>query len=436
MENKDLARVFENAFPNTLDTTVRWHVDGSTKHTELKRSMRDAGKWEGPQSFVVTGDINAEWLRDSTNQLLQYQSLAKKDPKIFKLILGAINTQSEYVIESPYCNAFQPPPPSHLAATQNGQEDYVHPAYERSFVFECKYELDSLAHFLALGNTFYNHTSSLDFLTPRWYKALDTLLQVLDQQSQSTFDVETGRFEKNSYTFSRRTDQGTETLPLSGVGNPLNYGTGLIRSAFRPSDDSTILGFYIPANAQMAVELKRTAAVLTAAKNVGLAQILEKRAQSITDGIWNYGVVDHRKYGKVFAYEVDGYGSQILMDDANVPSLLALPIMGFVDKTHDVYRQTRKMLLEKSGNPYYLEGKAFHGIGGPHIGLEYAWPMSLLLQAMTSDDDTEIANCVSLVLASARLGLVHESINVNKIHDYTRSWFACKSFICLLTCRY
>ena len=176
----------------------------------------------------------------------------------------------------------------------------------------------------------------------------------------------------------------------------------------------------------MSVELKRTAAILTAAKEAGLAQILEKRSQAITDGIWKHGVITHPEYGKVFAYEVDGYGSQILMDDANVPSLLALPIMGFVDRTHEVYQNTRKMLLEKAGNPYYLEGKAFHGIGGPHIGLEYAWPMSLLLQAMTSDDDAEIQMCVEMVLRASRLGLVHESINVNRIHDYTRSWFACK----------
>lgn len=126
MVHKDLARLFENSFPNTLDTTVRWHVDGSDiKHTELKarHGSRDDGKWQGPQSFIVTGDINAEWLRDSTNQLLQYQPLAQKDPKIFNLILGAINTQAEYVAESPYCNAFQPPPPSHLPYSQNGQED-------------------------------------------------------------------------------------------------------------------------------------------------------------------------------------------------------------------------------------------------------------------------------------------------------------------------
>jgi meiotically up-regulated gene 157 (Mug157) protein len=290
--------------------------------------------------------------------------LAKHDKTIYNLILGAINTQAEYVIESPYCNAFQPPPASKLAPTQNGQEDNVHPAYEPSVVFECKYELDSLAHFLALGNTFANSTGSTAFINKRWLKALDTVLAVLDQQSESTFDPKTGRFERNTYTFSRRTDAGTETLNLGGVGNPLNFGTGLIRSAFRPSDDATILGFYIPANAQMAVELKRTADVLHAAKHVRLAQTLEKRAQSIADGIWEHGVVEHKKWGKVFAYEVDGYGSQIIMDDANVPSLLALPMLGFVDRIDPVYQNTRRMLLDKASNPYYLKGAAFHGIGG------------------------------------------------------------------------
>jgi meiotically up-regulated gene 157 (Mug157) protein len=371
MVDKDMAKLFENAFPNTLDTTVRWHTDGTKQHTELKArgNSKDAGKWEGAQSFVVTGDINAEWLRDSTNQLLQYQPLARSDPKIFNLILGAINTQAEYVIQSPYCNAFQPPAPSKLAPSQNGQDDNVHPTYEPSIVFECKYELDSLAHFLAIGNTFHNHTKTLDFLTPRWYKALDTVLEVLDQQSQPTFDSDS-RFQRNTYTFSRQTSQGTETLPLSGVGNPLNYGTGLIRSAFRPSDDATILGFYIPANAMMAVELKRTAEILHLAKNPSMAQNLERRAQSITDAVWKYGVVNRGdKLERVFAYEVDGYGGQIMMDDANVPSLLALPFLGFVDKSHPVYQSTRKMLLSKGGNPYYLEGKAFHGIGGSYCAL-------------------------------------------------------------------
>ncbi|KAL1879420.1 hypothetical protein VTK73DRAFT_6952 [Phialemonium thermophilum] len=429
IKNPDLARLFENAFPSTTDTTVKFHTDGTGQEKSQKsnpKKQRD-DKWAGPQSFIITGDIIAEWLRDSTNQLRPYQSLAKKDKAIYNLILGAINTQAVYVIESPYCNAFQPPSISGLPITLNGQDDYVHPAYEPSFVFECKYELDSLAHFLALANDFYEHTGSTEFLNARWQSAIKTILRVLEEQSQSTFDHDTGRYRRNEYTFQRRTDTGTETLNLMGVGNPLNWGTGLIRSAFRPSDDATILGFFIPANAMMATELQRTATMLRSTgekKNEVLAQTLEYWKKQITKGIWEHGVVSHRKYGDVFAYEVDGYGSSILMDDANYPSLLSLPLMGFVSKDDPTYQNTRRMLLEKSGNPYFLQGTQFRGIGGPHIGLQNAWPMSLLIQAQTSDNDTEIMECIDLVLRSSKLGLVHESVDVNIATSYTRSWFA------------
>ncbi|SLM39450.1 duf1237 domain protein [Lasallia pustulata] len=423
MQDKDLARIFENAFPNTLDTTVRWHVDGSQSMLKSWRAKTE-GKWEGPQSFIVTGDIEAEWLRDSTNQLLQYQGLAKKDKKIEYLILGAINTQAEYVIESPYCNAFQPPPPSHIPPTGNGQEDVVHPAFEPSAVFECKYELDSLAHFLALGNQFHNSTGSTAFLTPRWYTALETVMGVLKEQEQPSFDPITGRFQKNVYTFRRKTTIGTETLSLNGIGNPLNSGTGLIRSAFRPSDDTTILGFFIPANAMMAIELQRTASILKSAGKPALASQVLQRGESIEKGIWSHGVVHHKVHGEVFAYEVDGYGSSILMDDANLPSLLALPLMGFVDASNRVYQNTRKMILSKDGNPYYLRGRDFAGIGGPHIGLENAWPMSRLVQAMTSSDDEEIVEALMAVRNVSFLGLVHESVNVDRGKTFTRSWFA------------
>ncbi|TKX24289.1 metal-independent alpha-mannosidase-like protein 1 [Elsinoe australis] len=425
MQDKDLSRIFENAFPNTLDTTVRWHVDGTEKLDDVSDGFDyDDGRWEGAQTFVVTGDIDAEWLRDSTNQLAQYQRLVKKDSALNNLILGAINTQAEYVIESPYCNAFQPPPPSGLAPSGAGAKDNVHPAYEPSKVFECKYELDSLAAFLSLGNQFNNHSSSTTFLNPRWYAALKTLLHTLDEQAKPTFDEETGTHERNEYTFQRQTHSGTETLNLRGVGNPLGPGTGLIRSAFRPSDDATILGFFIPANAMMSVELRRTASILKAAGKPSLSKDLAARADAIEKGIWEHGVVEHKKWGKVFAYEVDGYGSHILMDDANLPSLLSLPLLGFVDKEDEVYKNTRKMILSRAGNPYYLEGRAFHGIGGPHIGLSNAWPMSLLVQIMTSDDDEEIMKCLDLVKKGCPLGLVHESVNVDKVRDYTRPWFA------------
>lgn len=425
MKDPDMARLFENAFPSTTDTTVKFHTDGKTYHKGAK-SSGDKGAWEGPQSFIITGDIIAEWLRDSTNQLAPYQALAKKDQAVRTLILGAINTQAEYVIESPYCNAFQPPPIADLPISHNGQDDVVHPMYDPNFVFECKYELDSLAHFLALGNDFFEKTGSTEFVNPRWMLALDTLLAVLGQQSMPTFNPKTGSFRLNKYTFQRRTTLGTETLNLQGVGNPLGNGTGLVRSAFRPSDDATILGFFIPSNAMMAVELGRAAKVLKAADLGGdpITESVEEWSRTITEGVWEHGVVKHKVHGDVFAYEVDGYGSNVLMDDANYPSLLALPVMGFVKRDDKTYQNTRKMLLEKQSNPYYLEGRDFRGIGGPHIGLQNAWPMSLLIQAQTSDDDDEIKDCLQLVLKSALLGLVHESVDVNYISSYTRSWFA------------
>ncbi|KAG9197966.1 hypothetical protein G6514_000685 [Epicoccum nigrum] len=421
--DKDLARIFENAFPNTLDTTVRWHVDNTPTYKYGGRNW-ERGAWTGPQSFIVTGDINAEWLRDSTNQLQQYQPLAKKDKEIFQLIQGAINTQAEYVIGSPYCNAFQPPAPSELQPTFQDQADNVHPEYEASFVFECKYELDSLAHFLSLSNQFNNHTGSTAFINGRWLKAVDTVLSVLEEQSQPTFDEKTGSYRRNEYTFQRRTEIGTETLALSGVGNPLAGGTGLVRSAFRPSDDATILGFLIPSNAMMSVELQRTSDILSKAGKKNIALQLATWADTIKKGVMEHGVVTHKKYGQVFAFEVDGYGSHILMDDANLPSLLALPLLGFVSADDEVYKNTRRMILERQGNPYYLKGAGFAGIGGPHIGLQHAWPMSVLVQAMTSEDDAEIGGLLESVKNVSRNGLIHESIHVDYERTYTRPWFA------------
>ena len=431
MRDPDLARLFENAFPNTLDTTVRWHVDGITTHAPKTKLARDQGKWEGAQSFIVTGDINAEWLRDSTNQLAQYQALAKNSPELSNLILGAVNTQAEFVIESPYCNAFQPPSPSRLEPTHMGTDDIVHPVYEPSIVFECKYEIDSLAAFLSLSNQFYKSTGSTAFLTQRWYLALDALLAVLDQQARGTFDADTKTFVKNEYTFKRNAWTGTETLNLDGIGNPLASGTGLIRSAFRPSDDSTIFSFFIPGNAMMAVELKRTSTLLEAVSGNDprireIAQSLLKRAETIEKAIYSHAVIDHPAFGKVFAYEIDGYGSHLLMDDANIPSLLSLPLLGFLDaSSSEIYQNTRRMILSSRGNPYFLSGTAFKGIGGPHIGLRNAWPMSVLVQAMTSQDDEEIRWCLETVKNVSLMGLVNESVDVEFGWErMTRSWFA------------
>ncbi|EEA29051.1 hypothetical protein TMatcc_002584 [Talaromyces marneffei ATCC 18224] len=417
----DLAMLFTNALPNTLDTTVAWHVPASSSSVQKRAS--DA-IWPGAQSFIITGDINAEWLRDSVNQVMNYQTLAKSDAALYQLILGAINTQSEFIIKYPYCGAFQPPPPSGLAPSNSAQMDFVTPVYDNTFVFECKYELDSLAAFLSLGNQFYNATGSTEYLSDQWYTALDTVLQTLDEEAKPTFDSN-GQYVPNAYTWQRQTTLGTETLSLAGEGNPLNRNIGLIRSAFRPSDDATIFGYLIPANAMMSVQLGRTADTLEAVGgNKTLIYDLRTRSTKLHQAVLEYGVFEHPTYGKVFAFEVDGYGGRNVMDDANVPSLLALPYLGFLDVNDETYQNTRKMVLNAHGNPYYLNGSAFHGIGGPHEGLKTAWPMSLLIQAQTTDNDTEIMECINLVVNSSRLGLIHESINVNNITDYTRSWFA------------
>ena len=424
MKDLDLARLFENAFPNTLDTTVVWHTDKPDAQTSSPRFPQYAvtrpADWNAIQSFIVTGDITAEWLRDSTNQLQVYQALAPKDRAIANLILGAINTQSEYVIQFPYCNAFQPPPPSGLSPLDSSGGDSVSPVYDSNVVFECKYELDSLAHFLKLCNEYYLHAKSTAFMTKRWYMALDSVMDVLEQQSLPTFNETTGAHMMNEYRFRRQTSLGTETLSLAGLGNPFNGVTGLVRSAFRPSDDATILPLFIPANAMMSVELQKTAKILEAVGKTEVASRLSNKATAIRKGIEEYGVVKHEKYGDVFAFEVDGYGSHIMMDDANLPSLLALPAMGFVSATNTVYQNTRRMILQREGNPYYLDGDQFSGIGGPHIGLRHAWPMSRLVQAMTSSDDAEIMQSIEAVKNSSRLGLVHESVNVKLITDYTR----------------
>ncbi|KAF3241039.1 hypothetical protein TWF192_009293 [Orbilia oligospora] len=407
--DRDLARLFENCYPSTLDTTVRWHVTGEETEDAPAGFSGILGddKVKGAQSFIVTGDINAEWLRDSTNQLAGYMPLLRKDEKLRKLVWGAINTQAGYVIESPYCNAFQPPRGSH-----------VKPA-----VFECKYEIDSLANFFSLANQYYAHTGDLSFVTERFLSAVETVFNVLEEQALGTFSS-SGVLQFPGYTFQRSTNIGTETLSLSGRGNPLNGNSSLIRSAFRPSDDACILQYFIPGNAFMSVELGRLSKLLADAKRKDHSNFASDWSKRIADGVKAHGIVDDPVFGKVYAYEVDGYGSRIMMDDANLPSLLSLPKLGWTTVNDPVYQNTRKMILSREGNPFFLEGPVFKGIGGPHIGLKHAWPMSLLMQAMTSDDDKEIMAAIDAVKTVSRFGLINESVNVNRQGDYTRSWFA------------
>lgn len=401
LKDRDLARLFENCLPNTLDTTIRWH------------------EASGPETFVITGDIDAMWLRDSTFQLQPYLHFSS-DSGLRKLINGAIQTQASFVIQSPYCNAFQPPKAAHLRPANNNQHDIVHPPYDPDVVFECKYEIDSLSSFLRLSRQYFDATGDTTMFSKQWIKAVQRVLKVVQEQSQPSFNQRTHQWIEPAYTFKRHTDMATETLALGGAGYPVNANTSLIRSAFRPSDDSTILQFFVPGNAMLSVELAHLSRLLSQASKRGMkgaekwADYAKSASSEIRDGIFEHAVFDHPRFGKVFAFEIDGYGGRIFQDDANVPSLMSLPLIGFVDQKDEIYLNTRKMILSSEGNPYYLAGTSISGIGSPHTPTRNVWPMALLIQLMTSDDREEIERCLKQVLSStAGLGLIHESVNVS-----------------------
>ncbi|KIW15229.1 hypothetical protein PV08_05274 [Exophiala spinifera] len=409
MCDKDLARLFENCYPNTLDTTVRW-VSNST----------DA-------AHIIAGDMDAAWLRDNLWQLQAYTSLlSSSDPTIKHLWRGVLYQQARWVAQSPYSNSFNPPAASGITEIAEHvvdmSQDVVTPPTDPKVTFEGKYGLDSLASFLRLSRLYVEKTADATLLEDEWLRGLKSVLKVLHEQSKPTFE-ESGRFAKPTYSFQRPSNLSMDCV-TGGIGNPVNRGTGLIKSIFRASDDATILPFHIPSNAFVAVELRRIATLLTSVDNV-LASECDQLGIAVEDGIYKHGVHQHPVYGAVFAYEVDGYGSHIFMDDASPPSLLSLPYLGFVPADNPVYVNTRRMVLSRKGNPYYVVGSELEGQGSPHINLETMWPIGTIVQALTTDVDDEIRWCLeTLKKSSAGLGLIHEGVAVNDSTNYLRSWYA------------
>ncbi|CAO3664822.1 unnamed protein product [Rhizopus stolonifer] len=413
MTNLDLAQLFRNAFPNTLDTTIQ-----ATACLEPSSQCI-------PLSYVITGDINAMWLRDSANQLLPYIDYVQHDTRLKRLILGAVYLQAHFINTDPYANAFNEPQ-SIISLSKNlHKRDVV----LLDGVYERKWEIDSLGSFIQLSHRYWQASGDDSFVNNTvWINAVDKLLQTLQKEQEPTFNQTTGEPLSTDYQFSQTTDRPTETQFLQGIGQPVKY-TGMVKSLFRPSDDATVFTFFIPGNAMLSVELDHLSQLLSG-RHEHLARQSARLSREIREGIYRYGLVHHPIYGQVFAYEVDGYGSSLMMDDANVPSLLSLSLLGFVSQEDVIYQNTRKLVWSRD-NPYFFSGPRGIGIGGPHIGLSYAWPMSQIVRILSSNDDQEIKEALNnLVSSTDHTGLIHESINVYAAEGgdgnkgYTRSWFA------------
>lgn len=277
------------------------------------------------------------------------------------LYRGAINLQGRYVRTSPFCNAFQAPPESGLPVQFNewAASDTVKPAYDKNFVFECKYELDSLAAFLQLSFDYYDKTKDTEFFGKhKWLETVKQILNVTNSLLVGSYN-EDGSLIQLPYTFTRETRSASETLSNEGTSAPIRSGTGLVRSAFRPSDDSSIYQLLIPSNMQFSSYLDKCAAIAESSDSQ-LAGEMREMAAGVRAGIEKHAKVSHDEFGQIYAFEVDGYGSRNMMDDANVPSLLSAPLLGYVDVNDETYQATRKFVLSKT-NPYYNWGPAFAG---------------------------------------------------------------------------
>jgi uncharacterized protein len=390
--NKELAWMFGNCFPNTLDTTVDF-------------GMRDGR----PDSYVITGDIDAMWLRDSTAQVWPYLPLMKDDARLQQLIAGVINRQTRCILKDPYANAFYKDEKK-VSEWKNDHTEMKPGVHER------KWEIDSLCFPVRLAYHYWKASGDTFPLDATWREAIQKTLKTFREQQRKS--------DRGPYHFQRQTTTPTDTLPGSGYGRPVKP-VGLICSMFRPSDDSTVFPYLVPSNFFAAVSLRQAAEMLASVhRDQETAAQCRALADEVEKALRQHAIVERQGSGKVYAYEVDGYGNSYCVDDSNVPSLLSLPYFGGVAATDPIYQATRRMLLSDA-NPYYSKGRAAEGPGGPHAGLDMIWPLGIILRAITSSDDQEIRFCLhTLQRTHAGTGFMHEAFHKDDAKRFTRSWFA------------
>lgn len=382
-----LATMFRNCFVSTLKTTTLLMPNGHT--------------------HVFTGDIPAMWLRDSAAQVNHYISLAPGDLHLQVIIEGLIKRQANRILLDPYANAYRDKPLKASIPEAERRDGKTAEIWER------KYEVDSLCYFLSLSYKYWKTTGVTSMFDDEWLRAAE--LVVTTWTNEQNHNRETSPYKYH------------HELPRSGIGAEAVY-TGMTWSGFRPSDDPCKLPYLVPSNMFAVITLGYLSEIATAV--YGMPQLSAKALElqkEIDDGIHKHAVINHQKYGRIYAYEVDGRGNHVLMDDANVPSLLSIPYLGYVsahDPTNEIANNTRQFVLS-SANPFFYSGKLAKGVGSPHTYRGYVWHIALTMQAMTATDDQEVLQLISTCEnTDAGTGVMHESFHPDNPKQFSRPWFA------------
>ncbi|WP_421385780.1 glycoside hydrolase family 125 protein [Streptococcus suis] len=381
--------VFERCYTDTLDRTISQLEDGTT--------------------FVLTGDIPAMWLRDSTAQVKPYLALAGKDETLRQMIVGLVERQMAFILMDSYANAFN--------QAANGRGHQTDHTQMGPWIWERKYEVDSLCYPLQLAYLLWKATGETSHFNQTFFGAAEKIVQVWKLEQHH---------ENSPYSFERDTDRLEDTLTHQGKGAPCAY-TGMTWSGFRPSDDACIYPYLIPSNMFAVVVLGYLGEIAKQFASEEFSELAEgarQLAQEIDQGIRTFGLTKNQAGETIFAYEVDGLGNQSIMDDPNVPSLLAAPYLGYCSKDDPIYLATRRTILSQE-NPYYYEGDYAAGLGSSHTFYRYIWPIALAIQGLTTDDKEEKARLLdTMVACDGGTGLMHESFHVDDPTLYSREWFS------------
>ena len=380
---------------------------GRTLYHSLTRGFVRAeplGEW----TFVATGDIPDMWIRDSSVQIGAYLSKIRRHPFLRGLIQGTLRTQAFLIVQDPYANAFSP----------EWRDSKSHDKFGRllgrgGWVATRNYELDSSVYFIQFLWNYVSHNDihrSEKLLEDPIF--LDAIQVIID-----TMIVEQHHETESPYRYSE--------LQRDGLGPKTGY-TGMTWSGFRPSDDTNRYGYSIPSNVYAASSLYK---VLEMNKIVWKEDSLRSKVETlladIEQGIEKHGIVEVEPGVHVYAYEVDGLGGVLAdFDDANLPSLLSLPLLGWPKLDSTVYQATRERLLNPNHNPQYFNGTQIRGIGSEHTSPGNVWPLAMMTEVMTDTSVDKKASIIKdLLKTQCNNGLMHESINSNLVSHCTRPEF-------------